>query len=54
MSRVWTQRQYRQCGCKTAYATREDAEQERQRHGYPLFVYKCPWWPHWHLTRQEQ
>jgi hypothetical protein len=56
MSRAWTHRQYRQCGCKTAYTTREEAEEERQRQwgGAPLFIYACPWMPHFHLTHEEQ
>jgi len=48
------QKYYKQCVCKTPYPSHEEAEREQQRWRYPLYIYKCPWAQHWHLTRQVQ
>jgi hypothetical protein len=42
------------CREKARFATVQDAEEDRRRHGHPLYVYACGWCRGFHLTRQKQ
>jgi hypothetical protein len=42
------------CRAKVRFVSPQEAERERQRHGYVLYVYSCKWCSGFHLTRQPQ
>jgi hypothetical protein len=44
----------RACLDKTPYPTIRAAEEEARRLPQRLYVYACPYRPHYHLTRQVQ
>jgi hypothetical protein len=54
MTRALARRCYSQCSGKTPYASVAEAQAEQRRHGYALYVYKCPGCAGYHLTRQPQ
>jgi hypothetical protein len=54
MTRALAQRCYSQCSSKRQYTSVAEADAERRKHGYALYIYKCPGCTGYHLTRQPQ